>query len=457
MINKPIEGGNRKPSRLRFFLRLVLTAAVVSYCIFLNIQRCTVTAHAAGFDTLTLTPEQTIGLYGDSLEVIYTGNDNIDQYFQAHIAGAFPYLPGYPTTSADPRLWSNNDWGPFNGLCNILWYYPQDPVTAFDYSLKHKEYVVYFIAFNKGTFHSHSSIAHPNIRININYNIPIDCKYMESWLMFGRDPAARDSGWTYIQHNTNPSSGYSHMMPSGSVGNGLVAYTPYPDYYPATTDEGQGCNPMGVIAASFGNKFGDTLYRCTGESWTLNGCAIAPYMSTAIADYFLIYVSCPVLYMDYNPPIPETTEPVPATTRPDFTTYNYTYDLSPLETNQINQINIQNQQLQIDMAQLDTLNYIAKKLDQIYNDMIKDGKIPVDLIPGHDFAIPTDIKNFVGNQLTTYTMASMNFNTIYRPFTSFMDLFDSYNWLDEFAILGGFSLAFGVFCWFVFRGRGGGA
>lgn len=449
------EGGNRKPSRLRFFLRLVLTFAVCGYCVFLNFRRCGAVAHAAGFDTLTLTPEQTIGLYGYSIDVTYTGIDNIDQLFTAYLNGVYSYLPGYPTTSADPRLWATNDWGPFNGLCHIIWYYPADPTSAFDYALKHKEYVVYSIAFPKGTFYSHSSIAHPNIRLDIDYNLPFDCKYMESWAMFGRDPAARDSGWTYIQHKTIPSSGYSQMMPSGSVGNGLTAYTPYPKYYDVTVHEDQGCNPMGVIAASFGDKFADTVYRATGELWTLNGCDVAPYMSTAISDYFLIYISCPVLYMDYVPPIPETTQPAPATTRPDFTTYNYTYDLSPLETNQINQINIQNQQLGVEMAQLDTLNYIAKKLDQIYNDMVKSGEIPVDLIPGREWSINSDISDFIQDHIT-YTVASMNWNEVYKPVTGFYNMLQQYNFLDSFAVLGGVCLAFGVFCWFIFKGRGGG-
>lgn len=67
-------------------------------------------AYAAGFDTLTLTPEQTIGLYGVSLDVTYTGIDNVDKLFTAYLNGVYSNLPGYPTTSADPRLWSKNNW-----------------------------------------------------------------------------------------------------------------------------------------------------------------------------------------------------------------------------------------------------------------------------------------------------------------------------------------------------------
>lgn len=450
----------KKIKKFFSFLILVLGCVYLFLRIFgildNNFHFKRLTAYAAGFDTLTLTPEQTIGLYGYSLDVTYTGIDNIDQLFTAYLNGVYSYLPGYPTTSADPRLWATNDWGPFNGLCHIIWYYPQAPVTAFDYSLKHKEYVVYSIAFPKGTFYSHSSIAHPNIRLDIDYNLPFDCKYMESWAMFGRDPGARDSGWTYIQHKTTPSSGYSQMMPSGGTGNGLTAYTPYPQYYDVSVHEDQGCNPMGVIAASFGDKFGDTLYRCTGELWTLNGCDVAPYMSNAISDYFLIYISCPVLYMDYTPPIPETTEPAPATTRPDFTTYNFTYDLSPLETNQINQINIQNQQLGVEMAQLDSLNYIAKKLDQIYNDMVKSGEIPVNLISADPLhTLDPDVQTQMLNALNGYTTAQIpDAGNGYEFYHSLFYAFTTGD-LAFFGVLGAFSLAVAVLCWFVFRGRGG--
>lgn len=455
MINKPQnEGESRKPSRLRFFLRLIFSILVVGYCVSLNLHRCSIKAYASDWDTRDLTPQETIGLYGNQIQLTYTGIDEIDHLFPLQLIGVWDTPHYWPTLSSDLSLFPSGpggSWDDYN--FNALWFYPsltQQYIDAYTSDLNRAPFLIYGakIPF----FVTSSSIAHPNIQFNVDFNFTLDIIQFDQYVLFSRDQESRNPGWSsVISDFTGLTSNHIQNMVNniGGTAYGQSVVTPFPSY----VDSESGIN-MGMIHINYGSLLASDTWRYLGQDFHLNGCEA--YSSLGEGSWFLVYIQCPQLTSNYFPPIPETTEPI-VTTRPDFTTPLYTYDLSPLETNQINQIRLQNEQLQVEYAQLQGINYICWKLDQIYNEMVQRGEIPVNFLPGDDFAVPTNIKNFIGDQLTTYTMASMDFTNVYRPFTSFMGIFDGYNWLDSFAVLGGFSLAFGVFCWFVFRGRGGGA
>ena len=411
------------------------------------------TAYASEWNDRRLSVEETIGLYGYSFPVTYTGINNVDQYFTAYLVGSnywnalFPST-SWPTFSYDSRLFPSGVWGNFEPL----WFYPaltQQYIDAFNGDFQAAPFLIYAINFGP-LFESHSSLAHPNIRIDVNYQIPIDIICKEQYILFSRSQSARDSGWSYVQQVSSYSSALSQMVvDNGGVGYGQSVVTPYPQYVDSET----GVN-MGMIRVNYGSLLLSDTFTITGEKWTFNGCDAFVDNSWNANHIFLIYVQCPLITTNYTPPLPTTTEPPPVTTRPDFTTYLYTYDLSPLETNQINQIRIQNQQLQIQMAQLDGINYICWKLDQIYNQMVQNGDIPVDLISGAPVELyDSDVRNELNAILTSYTTSQLpdyeyEMDFVHRAFV--------FLWAEPWiAALGGLSLCCSVAAWIIFEGRRG--
>lgn len=451
MISKPNEGESRKPSRLRFFLRLVLTVFVVGYCIFLNCKRCSVTAFA---DSYVLDPQAALGLFGTEISgVYYKQSNNTTQNFTMHFAGY--YSSNYPTYSSDSRLFPLSGGGSWDDVINILWWYPRTPSTDVSSSVSSETYLIYLWPHGSllgGDFQTSSQISpYPNVTLDIDFGINFNAYSFDTNILFGRSPDARDSGWSSARILGSVPTVYNQMYPSGD-GYGYSINTPYPAYVDGETEAMQlGCIPCAYPAR--GNPV-STLYTYTGIQCRLNGCA-APWQDT-----FVIYIQCPTIVSD-NPVI--TTVPVtstaPPTTRPPYTgdgvtTPLYTYDLSPIETNQQNQIRIQNENLQYVAGIFEGMNIIIGQLHDIYNKMVANGEIAVDLLPGSEWQIDSGVNAFVQNHIT-FTVASMNWQEVYKPVTGFYNLLDQYTFLDSFAVLGGIALAFGVFCWFIFKGRGG--
>ena len=412
-------------------------------------------AYASEWNDRRLSVEETIGLYGYSFPVTYTGINNVDQYFTAYLVGSsywnalFPST-SWPTFSYDSRLFPSGVWGNFEPL----WFYPaltQQYIDAFNGDFQAAPFLIYAINFGP-LFESHSSLAHPNIKIDVDYQIPIDIICKEQYILFSRSQSARDSGWSYVQQVSSYSSALSQMVvDNAGVGYGQSVVTPYPQYVDSET----GVN-MGMIRINYGSLLLSDTFTVSGEKWTFNGCDAFVSSSWTGNHIFLVYVQCPLITTNYTPPLPTTTESPPVTTRADFTTYLYTYDLSPLETNQQNQIRIQNQQLQIEMAQLDGINYICRELDLIYNEMVQRGEIPVNLVSANPLhTLDPDVQAQMLTALNGYTTAQIpDAGNGYEFYHSLFYAFTSGD-LAFFGVLGAFSLAISVLCWFIFRGRGG--
>ena len=117
---------------------------------------------------------------------------------------------------------------------------------------------------------------------------------------------------------------------------------------------------------------------------------------------------------------------------------------------------IENEILNYTAGVFDGVNIIIQKLDDIYNQMVARGEIPVNLInaaPLH--TLDSDFRANIANNLTSYTTARIPeaggayemIHSLYYRFTS--------GTFEIFAIIGGLSLALLVLDWFLFHGRGG--
>lgn len=476
MINNPrSEGGNRKPSRLRFFLRLVLTLAVCGYCVFLNLNRCSISVFA---DEVRLTPGETLACYGLHIPAIYYNSGSGSQ-----VNVTFDYVglsTDFVPSSMDQSIFyfSVQDAGQANNAlislesskaaflryrCSDLLY--SDPLVGGGVDDR------YFISSGTSAITQYNFTFTPSVDFSA-----VD--YVEQMVLV---PVRSDINRTEPSVYSNRRGQCSIVTNYGYRSTNMIAETNgnipllmCPFYRPDS--------PLDFRNSSYSAPYSDTVMPMAAYSLRDNSPALTANStisafrflwnwSAAFVDdypigeklYIEVWIQCPLISGDYVPPVvttAPTTTTAPQTTRPPYsgepyvTTPLYTYNLLPIESNQQVQIDIMNENLQYNAGTFDGINIIIKQLDDIYNAMKASGQLTVEQIAGLEWSIGTDVREFVQNHLT-YTVASMNWADVYKPVTGFYNFLDQYTFLDSFAVLGGIALAFGVFCWFIFRGRGG--
>lgn len=190
-------------------------------------------------------------------------------------------------------------------------------------------------------------------------------------------------------------------------------------------------------------------------------------MVTGYNTYLYIMLPCPVLY-DYD--VPATTAPTVSTTTTTITrpavTQRYTL-APPLSTAPVHTVDLSN--LESGVAAIvqqgidannnldwignnmyigvNNLSYIANRLDDIYDAMLKAGEVPVN---GSD---TQDMIAAVGSALGEYTTARIPDDAtqgvrFWAAIVKF--LYDDLGWA---AGLAAFGLAMSLTCWILFRGR----
>ena len=398
-----------------------------------------------------LTYEETIGLYGNRIQLKYTGLDEVDRYLQLELIGAWDTPRDWPSFSSDLQLWhvpgeSGSHWGNLN----VLWWYPSAPPSnnSIYTDIEYSDYLIY-AAYFPIPFESSSSLVHPNIEFTIDFPEGITVNAFKNNVLFLRHQNAVDSGWSYVRTYGSKTFSISQMMPaSNGTGKGQSVVTPFPQMVDNETGITLGVIPyyQGDLNSMTGNPF-----TISQQVYTFNGCDTFP---VTVGSYFIVYIQRPEIISNITWPTPPPTTRPPETTRADFTTYNFTYDLSPLETNQINQIRLQNEQLQVELAQLNGINYICRKLDDIYNQMVERGEIPVNLIPADKVQLyNSDVRDSINGILTTFTTSQLpNYNQESQIVKMLFSLLWSEPWL---AALGGLSLCVSVAAWIIFEGRRG--
>lgn len=398
-----------------------------------------------------LSYEETIGLYGNRIQLTYTGLDEIDKYLQLELIGAWDTPRDWPSFSSDSQLWDPpGSSGAHWGNLNILWWYPtQPPNDRLENSLKYSDYLIYGCYFPAHfDFETTSSIVHPNITFTVDFPEGIEVNYFGTNVLYSRSQSSTSSpGWSVIRTYGSQTFSTMSMEPAANgsaYGQSIV--TPFPQY----VDNESGVN-LGVIPYFQGNVMNQNKFTISQQVFRLNGCDL---YETTVGGWFLVYIQRPEIISNITWPTPPPTTRPPETTRADFTTYNLTYDLSPLETNQINQIRLQNEQLQVELAQLNGINYICRKLDDIYNQMVERGEIPVDLIPADKVQLyNSDVRDSINGILTSYTTSQLPNYDYQMDFVHRAFLF---LWAEPWiAALGGLSLCASVAAWIIFEGRRG--
>ena len=468
-----------KKKGIKHYLSLVCTACAIVYLLLRifgiidNRMRLNTKYHAYAADTTLpivthpddpvipdveerrLSFEETIGLYGYRMQLTYTGLDNVDQFLQLQLIGALDQQRDWPTVSSALQLWHvpGTPGTAVPGNLNVLWWYPSQATGVIDRDVKDADYLIYACWF-PFLFESASSLAHPNIRVTVNFPEGIEVNSFENHILFLRHQSAVDSGWSYIQHTGSKTFPINQMAAAtNGTGKGQSLVTPFPQMVDNETGITLGIIPNKVYDT---NSLSGNAFTLSSETWIFNGCNVTdagdPQIPTG--GWFIVYVQRPYIISRIDWPTPPPTTRPPETTRPDFTTPLYTYDLSPLETNQINQIRLQNEQLQVEYAQLQGINYICNKLDAIYRQMVANGEIPVNLIPASTLPRDSNIEAFIQGQ-TSYTLAQLPPDEYFEKAETLTDLMreftDRFGW---FYIIGMFSLGIGVACWIIFRGRG---
>lgn len=425
--------------RIYLILRCVLTVVVLAAAI----KSCGIVAHA---EDVVLTPQQTAALLGSSFPVTYHNSQtNIELSMTATLIGT--------TDDFDLYYRGDNFAMPFH--------YPnlnhQNAIAPYNYA----DGLVYSVPFaNVGDFVSSNSDAFFNFSNSFSISLDGLTKFEMPIFWGATRNASRSNRSAYNVYTSNGIMSGSGFDQGGSLHNYWQAYffkseDVNQDYDADVSDRIYlNCFPIDLSS--------DSEFSVTGITCGYNACNTYNLVDNSLnVGFFYIIVEYPVLSSFTPVTTPAVTSSVTTTRAPytgefHVTTAQFTYDLSPLETNQLNQIRIQNEQLQYEAGVFDGINIIIQQLNDIYNRMVQSGEISVDLVGGFDWSVNSDVNSFINDSLTTYTMTQMNYTDIWiAPLAAYNSL-DSYNFLKPFAVVGLFSIGFGVFCWFLFIGRKGG-
>lgn len=394
-----------------------------------------------GTTDYTLTYEQTLALYGTDIPVIYyNDNTGTSSEVTAH----------YIATTEDSRFNRPSTWKAINFLSGG--------------STEQRNYVsnlagglVYQVTFPRG-FVSSNTTAHANISLDFSVTFDYIAHFRQNIFWSQKNSAGSYAKRSNVIYSSSlgsipfyPVSGNNIVVTSQNNNTFKTFLFPFPELTDPL-DEDKTLSMAAVCA----DLQSDSLFQITASHCTLNNCGV--YDDLLANDDFIFIISCPVItgMPAVTTTVPPTTTRAPYTGDYQVTTAQYTYDLSPLETNQINQINIANENLNYVAGIFDGVNIIIQQLDDIYNRMVQEGQVPVNLVPADPLhTLDSDFRANIVNNLTSYTTARLPeagggyqlIHTLYYKFTS--------GEFEIFAVLGGLSLALLVLDWFLFHGRGG--
>lgn len=439
-----------KKERVFLYWALFLLAV---YVIILCFENSAISVYADGPSShpdsthvVTLTPAQTVALYGTQIQGIL-----------------------YPTKSGSPVTVTFDYAFPLNSIGYM------DDGGGFDYtatrqniysSLSSRDTIASYIADCNGLVYVASSSQWGDVDTSAygytsTGNVQLHCPFsinlqgitgIKQALFYSTLSSISNSQWTQYTNNTmtwlsTPNNYTLQSIPSNSQYSSVYRSTfiPLPTY-PYYSGQGSLDETSLQYFTAFYNSYE------LEDAFDIRGFTLDAYNvknGSSGTDLWLI-LSCPTLY-SYNPPVVTTTE-VPTT----FPTQTFPTATLPTGTDyDPHKIIIGNQNTQIMQ-----LNLIIGQLDRIYNRMVNSGQIAVNLMPADPLAeLRTDIHTQIHDSLTSFTTSqipinyrsdmngSFSFvNTLYTIFTS--------DGLSFFGWLGLLSLTMYVVIWFIFRGRG---
>lgn len=438
-----------KKHGISFVLRVLLTLAVCGYALY----RCAISAHAA--DTI-LTPSQTLALYGTSFPVEYYDNDTKIKYtLTAHFAGVS----------------NDSDFCRFNGYVGET--VVNTPFKSVSYNTgsgasifrqaNSMPALVYYIDDWAGIgadFVSSNLSDHFNFKLDFPFDLHGLTGFRASCFWSSVDPVNHTS-YSRSICTLNTSVGLFSSTPPGYNQHATTGLFWFRDPIDVDNDESY----LGYFPVLMAQHFtdGDEKMSINSIEFGCNRGRVLDSSKLGISlkgKCWFFMLSCPLL-SDWEPPV--TTAPATTTVpRSTFdwgggvhaTTPAYTVDLSTIEEQQIVQIEIENDIRNYNAGTFDGINIIISQLDAIYSEMQARGEIAVDLFDGLQWSAGSDINGFIQGGLT-HTTAQLPDTFNPDTINSLSDLFLNRGQFARFAVIGFFSIGFGIFCWFVFKGRGG--
>lgn len=447
---KTMQTEKPKKRGLSFILRLILTVAVCAYALY----RCAISAYAA--DT-TLTLAQTLALYGTHLDMSYHSTvDGYDHTIQLSYLG----------TSLDfvPDLSSDDTYFVIDGSNMTLG-------TGDEILLKRAPYLRYGYSFtNADSFSANTGTISGTFSVDLSPITSFSSAYLAS-KGTGKGYGGDVHDWTDSTGNQSQlyfrTSYNANIRRNSSTSNSRqrIVFTPK-----VKRSIGSDIDFSDDLAMQYWLLYTNNSLSNDGETFSLDGWSLN-WVRPAGSDgaltidngFVQFWIQCPSIG-DYTPPVTTTTPQL--TTRPhSYTTRAHDYsqyattpantiDLSQIEENQRVQIEIENDNRNYNAGTFDGINIIIDQLNDIYAQMQANGDIAVDLLDGLQWSPGSDINNYISNGLTHTTARlpdTFNPDTI----NSLSDLLMNRSQFGRFAAIGIFSIGFGIFCWFVFRGRGG--
>lgn len=399
--------------------------------------------------TLTLTPNQTLALYGASFTA--------DRYSMGEYVSSVTFQYVGKTSDYGSSQYGQN--------CSVLGFYNDSSVNTIGERAKINQYDYLIYKYDAHNWSSANSL-------NFTINIPADLQgitgYCGGFMVGVGDYQTAGTNYMYnsdVLYYT--SKGQRQYYVNRNSNNGpVIAHIALssPDSFGQVPDSD-------IVAVQYYVMQDPDMLRFDGQefntvSFSINyGSAGGPSWSavTGWSTALYVFLPCPVLY-DYA--VPSTTVPVTgttaATTRP-AATHRYTL-VPPVSTAPAHTVDLSN--LESGVAAIvqqgidannnldwignnmyigvNNLSYIANRLDDIYAAMQRAGKVPVDSTG--------DLINGVQSGLTSYTTARIPDDA--RDGLTFwawlMSKIMAQAWIASLAALGGF---LAVTYFILFRGR----
>lgn len=458
---------SRSPRRLIVFCVLQFL-----FCFAASVV-CSVPASATNYSLVTLTPEQTLALYGRDL----TG-----QYYKKNSGDILPISFHFVGTTAQWIPTGGN--GGFTGSTYCPWVNEND---SRDEEVRQKiintEFLIYRADrynFSSGGIGDWGGSAwsvndngnHANVALGFSINLS-NLSYWDQIFLF-----------SYSEYHPNEDSAYDSQLTSVLSDN--PAYITYPvhkqawdrqersllagiPFYQWNRDDGSLIEDrvayFSIINPSIGSMGFEENYNYISQNLKLNyvGAYDTSFYTAGVAGMEVIPGQTSVFFLIGCPTFsgvdlfPETTTATSGTSGIGSTASYQTFptvDLSGLESGVGTMVQMQDEQNYYERIQIDQLNTIIEQLNNIYNEMVNRGEVPVSLSDASPYpTLNSDVVADVAGAVTSYTTAQLpdsgNGAAGLTVLSSGLGLFSN-----EFQVLGVFFLTFSVFTWFIFRGRG---
>ena len=393
---------------------------------------------AASATLITLTPEQTLALYGTSISGIYynpnTHTDNPITFDFVQMA---------------------RDWVPTNLWDRGLYIYAYSSSAYYgsgDHDAMNYEYLVYYASLSNFVT-TQNWESHANIYLPFSVSFPGVSAFQQRFFYPTRNGylnTGYSSAWTcYL----DTSIGMLPYAPAHSGTNSLLTCQ-IPTYQHRAGDslvESQTC----VCAGIYFDRFDlDATYDVNGVQLNLSMVEALDMQGRIYPDNIYNDVPTKGLFLFVQcPQVSNYTLPLTGTGQTATYPTQQTVDLSNLESGVAAIVREEQNNNAWNRVHTDQLNTIIDQLNAIYAAMARNGEVPVSLDPADPYAVfNSDVLHDIDG-ITTHTMAQLPpVGNGAQAVGSLVDEVFSLNSI--FMAVGAFSLGFAVFCWFVFRGRG---